>query len=711
MNQPTPSLAGDDTFRTSFAAVAAFLGRPSAETVIFAGVPGGGGVIAFEEIEHVAGRLGIEATRHSGTELRLGQVDLPVICFRRNAPPIALLAETPDGRGYVTDRQSDGSAEMRRNDIAFGEIQAVVAFSLVYGNASEEMLVGTAQTIDRKHWLGGTVARFWRSYLRVVLAAVFINVIALASPLFVMNVYDRVLPNQAFSTLWVLALGVSAAMLFDLLLKTARAAVIDHAGRRADLRLSYLLFEKVLNTSMAARPPSTGEFANRVTQYEFVREFFTSNTLAVLIDTVFVVLFLAVIYWLSGWIAIVPASAFILAVVVGLVAQQRIGKWVAASLNESGQRQALLVESIGSIETVKSLQAEAYLLRRWRELSKNAAHTSERIKQLSSAAANVTQFIQQLVTVAIIIAGAYAFAEGDISTGAIIATVMLANRAVAPLGQIAVTLARLRQALLSLRVLNSIMSQPEDLPVTTGFVNRAVASGAVTFRDVRFRYPGSEHDVIDGMSFAIRPGERVGLIGRIGSGKTTVGRLVGCLYPPTGGDVLVDGIDVRQYHPAEVRRAVAVVGQAGDLFSGTVKENLLMAKPGGTDEEILKAARLAGVDEFVSRHPRGYDMPVGERGGNLSGGQRQAVAIARLLMSRPKVVFLDEPSGSMDLATERRLIQQLGKAFEPGTTLIISTHRFSMLELVDRLIVIEQGKVAMDGPKAQVMAALQQAAT
>jgi ATP-binding cassette subfamily C protein LapB len=444
-----------------------------------------------------------------------------------------------------------------------------------------------------------------------------------------------------------------------------------------------------------------------VTQYEFVREFFTSNTVSVFIDTAFVFVFLLVIYAIGGWLVIIPAIAFVASVIVGLITQRRIGKRVAASMNEASQRQALLVESISTLETIKSLRAEAYLLRKWAEHSKNASNTSEKIKQLSAAAGNITQAIQQLVTVALIVAGAYAFSEGHVSTGAIIGTVMLAGRAVAPLGQIAITLSRLRQAMLSLRIVNSIMAQPEDRPDTVGFVNRPIRNGAMAFRNVGFVYPGSENEVLTGVNFSVKPGERIGIIGRIGSGKTTMGRLIGRLFLPTSGELLLDGIDIRQYHPSEVRAAVGIVAQANDLFSGTIKENLLMACPEATDEQIVEAAKAAGVDDFVSRHPRGYDMNVGERGTNLSGGQRQTMAIARLLLTKPKIVFLDEPSGSMDLASERQLIKQLKVAFDRSTTLIVSTHRFSMLELADRLIVIEQGKIVADGPKDQVIQALQ----
>jgi ATP-binding cassette subfamily C protein LapB len=710
MNQQAHIQTPVEAFKSCFSAVAAFLGRPSAETVLFSGVPISEDRIEVQEIRHLAERIGLETTEFTHRDFMRGRFDLPAIIFRPNRLPIAILAEQSDGADFLTGPQEDGRTSISRAELTTLPISGGVGFSITYANTAEDMNVGNAARIERPHWLYGTLGTFWRSYSRVALAAIFINLLAIASPIFTMNVYDRILPNKSISSLWVLAIGVATAILFDLLLKTARAALIDHAGRKADLRISYMLFEKVLNTSLSARPASTGEYANRVTQYEFVREFFTSNTVSIFIDTAFVFIFLLVIYAVASWLVIVPIIAFVAAVIIGLVAQQRIGKRVAASMNEASQRQALLVESISTVETIKSLRAEAYLLRKWREHSKNAANTSEKIKQLSAAAANMTQFVQQLVTVALVVAGAYAFDSGAISTGAIIAAVMLSGRAVAPLGQLAMTISRFRQAMLSLRVLNSIMQQPEDRPDTVGFVNRPIRVGALTLRNVGFVYPGTETEVLTGVNLSINPGERVGIIGRIGSGKTTFGRLIGRLYLPTTGELLLDGIDVRQYHPSEVRAAVGIVAQAGDLFSGTIKENLVMARPEATDEEIILAAKAAGVDEFVSRHPRGYDMNVGERGTNLSGGQRQAVAIARLLLTKPKIVFLDEPSGSMDLASERQLIKQLKVAFDDKTTLIISTHRYSMLEIVDRLIVVEQGRIVADGPKEKVIQALQKPA-
>ena len=697
------------SFGSAFASVAAFLGRPASGTVLFSGVPESDLENPDPDaIDRLARRIGLVAAPVRPDDLKSGNVDLPAIALLADGAALPLLEETADG-GILSRPagQSEGTVVLSTKELRSLRVAGLFSFSVSYANEAIELGVGQAATFEKPHWLTATLAQFWRTYLRVALAALFINIIALVSPLFVMNVYDRVLPNEAMATLWVLALGVGAALVFDLMLKTARAALIDYAGRKADLRLSTLLFDKVLNTTLAARPMSTGEYASRVTQYEFVREFFTSNTISTLIDSVFVFLFLAVIYSLSGWIAVIPTVAFTLAVAIGLIAQRQIGKRVAAAANESAQRQSLLVESIATIETVKSLRAEANLLRKWQELSKNAAHTSDQIKRISSAAANSTQFVQQLVTVGIILAGAYAFAEGDISTGAIIATVMLSGRAVAPLTQIAMTLARLRQALLSLRILNTIMDQPEDRPDTVGFVNRTITAASLEFSQVGFAYPNTDLNVLNELSFRIAAGERVGIIGRIGSGKSTIGRLIGGLYPPASGKLLIDGIDIRQYHPAEIRSCVGLAGQSADLFSGTVKENLLVGRPTATDDELLEVAKQTGVDQFVALHPRGFDMPVGERGSALSGGQRQAIAIARLLLARPKIVFLDEPSGAMDLASERLLLDNLRRAFDRSTTVIIATHRHSMLEMIDRLIVVDRGRVIADGPKQKVIEALQ----
>ncbi len=702
-------VVGSD-FSSAFQAVAAYFDRPTSETVLLSGVPIDIDKPSYEDIERIAVRIGLETKLLRPHSELISAANLPVLVFTRSQGVLALLEETEPGIFSIGSLHKSGHEQISLDQLDQLKSDQIVSFSTIYLNEGERAIVGGAKTIERRSWLWGTLSVFWTSYINVVLAAFFINIIGLATPIFVLNVYDRILPNQAISSLWVLGIGVTVALFFDFLLKSARSAIIDHTGRVADQKLSYLLFEKVMNTKMSARTGSTGEFSNRVGQYEFVREFFTSNTLSVVIDSMFVFVFVIVIYSISGWLAIIPVIAFVLTLIVGLTAQYFIARNVARAANEASERNSLLVESISTVETIKSLRAEARFIRKWSELSKNASKTSLSIKQISARATSLTQFIQQLVTITIVIAGAYEFSAGNITTGAIIATVMLASRTVAPLGQIAMTLARFRQAILSLKILNGIMSQPEDMPQSVGFVNRPIKSGTLSFQSVDFTYPETDNAVLSNLTFSVKAGERVGIIGKIGSGKTTLGKLLGGLYEPTGGRLLIDGVDIRQYHLSEVRKAVAFVGQDADLFSGTLKENLLLAKPEASDEELIEVAKKTGVDDFASRHPRGYDMAVGERGDRLSGGQKQAVVMARLLLAEPRIVFLDEPTAAMDLASERTLLRTLAQAYKRETTLLISTHRYSLLELVDRIIVLDNGRLVVDGPKEQVMAKLMERA-
>ena len=700
-------------FNEAFREISVHFERSGSSTVLFSGIPDD----QFEDpdietVREVSNRIGLDVAEMRTPDLFGGNVNFPVLARMSNGTFLPIFARNEDGT-YLCKETADASEpaniELRGRVSEFDS--TVLDFKKNYFNNKEDMGALHAGNIEKQHWLFAAVRPYWRSFVRVALAALFINVLALASPLFVMNVYDRVLPNEAIATLWVLAIGIGVAFTFDFLLKYARASLIDYTGRKIDLKIAYILFQKVMNTSLAARSMSTGEYVSRVSQYEFVRDFFTSNTIATMIDTCFVFIFIAVVYAIGGPLAYVPAAALIAVVAIGLVAQSLISRRVAAAANEAALRQSMLVETIYTTETVKGLRAEGTLLKRWRDLTINSAATSEQIKSISAVAVNATQFVQQLVTVGIILVGAYLFQEGEVTTGAIIASVILSGRAVSPLGQLAMTLARFRQALLSLRILDKIMEQPEDTPETTGFVNRVIDRGDITFENVQFRYPESDQNALDGLSFSIRAGEKVGIIGRIGSGKTTIGRLMSRLYQPLDGRVLIDGIDMNQFHPSEVRSAVAVAGQTSDLFSGSLKDNLLMGNPNASDQDLIDVSRKVGIESFLVRHPRGFDMPVGENGGNLSAGQKQSVAIARLLLANPKLVFLDEPSGAMDLASERHLITCLRQAIAPEVTLVLSTHRYSMLELIDRLIVIENGKLIADGPKEQVIAALQRKST
>jgi ATP-binding cassette subfamily C protein LapB len=370
----------------------------------------------------------------------------------------------------------------------------------------------------------------------------------------------------------------------------------------------------------------------------------------------------------------------------------------------------MLIEAVAAVETIKTMRAEGQFLRRWERLIRTASGTQERIKALSSTGVNAALFFQQLVTIGVIVAGAYRFADHELTTGAIIAAVMLSSRALAPLTQIALTMTRARYAFSAVKTLNAVMTLPDERVSTESFVARSVDRGKLEFKKVVFHYPGSTLRVLDRIDLAIQPGEKVGIIGKVGSGKTTLGRLIGGFYTPNEGEILVDGVDMRQYHPHDIRGAVGLVMQDTDLFIGSVKANVLLARPNATDAELIEACKLSGVDDFVSLHPLGYDLPVGERGRNLSTGQRQAVALARMFLGNRKIVFLDEPSSAMDLATERLFLKRLSDSLRPDQTLIVATHRYSMLALVNRLIVIDSGRIVADGPKEAVLEALRKQA-
>ncbi len=556
------------------------------------------------------------------------------------------------------------------------------------------------------HWFAAVALGHRRSLVYVLIAATLINLFAIAFPLFSMNVYDRVLPNSATSTLWVLAIGLVLVLVFDTLLKLARGAVIEHVGRRMDFVLSSALFDRVLNSRMEARPNSTGAFVNRIAQYEVLRDFLSSSTLVMFVDVLFLGVFAYIIAYLVGWLVAFPLIAGAIGIVVSLVIGTMSGKWVKSALSESSARNAILVEALTSSQSVKAARAEGQMLKRWEDSVLASSETQSRIKWYQSLATNLTAVLSQLSMAAIIVGGTYLFAEHKISMGAIIAAMMLSNRLIAPISMISSTLLKTRAAMEAYRSVDSIMNLPDERSAASATSTRVVRQGRVAFNKVRFAYPDSKTFVIDGVSFAIEAGEKVGIIGRIGSGKTTLGRLMLRFHPATEGEILVDGADIDQFHPADLRRSIGLVLQDPELFNGTVRQNILLSDPGASEEQVIAAAQRAGVDVFVARHPQGYDMPVGERGILLSGGQRQAVALARTMLVEPKILFLDEPSSSMDLATERQLIKHLEASLTPEQTVLIATHRYSLLSLVTRLMVIENGNLIADGPRDAVLAQL-----
>ena len=562
----------------------------------------------------------------------------------------------------------------------------------------------------RQHWFWREVWRARGSFGYVMLAAAIINLLAFALPLFTMNVYDRIIPNKAASSLWVLGAGVLLAFSLDFALRLARARLVDEAGREIDERLSQRLFEKVMNVPLASRAGSTGALARRVSEFESVREFFTSTTVVLGIDVLFLFFFVGIIALLGGWLAVVPVIMMGIMAAAGFFLQRSMARLSRDAQADSSLQNAALVEAIGGIETLKACRAEGRMLERWRRYARMSAATQEKLRRLSSTSVTLASLCQQVTSIALVIGGFYMFAAGSISMGAIIAIVMLAGRSLSPVGQLAFVIVRARQAVTTLGSLQTLIDQPDErLDGARGIIPR-IRKGAIVAKDLEFAYPGTSQPSLRGINLRIEPGERIGIIGRVASGKSTLGRVICGLYPPSGGVLTIDDIDSRQYHPHEMRSAFRYVGQDAELFSGSVRENLLLGAREADDQRLLEALERSGASRFFGRDAAGFDLHIGERGNRLSGGQRSFLVLARALVEPGKLLFLDEPTGAMDNQTENLFIDHLEKALEPEQTLIVSTHRHALLRIVDRLIVIDQGVVLADGPRDEIIGHMQRGA-
>jgi ATP-binding cassette, subfamily C, bacterial LapB len=566
----------------------------------------------------------------------------------------------------------------------------------------------TTNTKNRdRHWFWGVIAEHKYLYRDVLLTALLINFFALISPLFVMNVYDRVVPNHATDTLWVLAIGMLIAISADFALRMMRAWFVDLAASRIDVTLSASIMERVLGMKLSERPASVGSFTAGLQSFESIRSFISSATILALVDLPFVLLFLLVVVLIS-WPLVIPVLVGVALVMIYTAAvQHKMHLLSENSMQASAQRNATLVESISALETVKTLGAEGRMQAIWEKTTLLVSRVGVKMRLLSGSVGTSTLWVQQAVSVVIIIVGVYQVIEGNLSQGGLIAVYMLSSRIMGPIGQTAGLLMQYHHAATALTAMEAIMEKPVERPLDANWISRPRLQGAIEFKKVAFKYPQDEREVLRDVAFAINPGERVAILGRNGSGKTTIEKLIAGLYEPTAGTVLLDGIDIRQLDPAEMRRNMGYVSQDVKLFFGSLRDNIAMGAPHASDEAIIEAVRLSGLTDFVNQHPLGLAMPVGEYGQLLSGGQRQSVSIARALLNDPPILLMDEPTGSMDHTSEEEFKRNMVQ-FAAHKTLLVITHRTSLLELVNRIIVIDSGKIVADGPKEQVVEALRQ---
>lgn len=668
------------------------------------GLPLENGKLNPELFKRSAERLRLEVTVKQGelTSLFQPQADVTLLLNNHRACQLINIDESQHFAQVVFPDLSPDAVTMSLADLAaeYSGYALITKQTFMFDARTPE--VGRVKV---RHWFWGTLAENKGIYRDVMVAALLINIFALAMPLFTMNVYDRVVPNKAVETLWVLGIGVALIVLGDLLLRSMRAYFLDWASARIDVKLSAQIMEKVLGTRYEAKPTSVGSFASNLRSFESVRDFITSATVVTLIDLPFGIIFLIVIAWINPYMVLPALIGGAVVLIYSLSVQTKMHDLSETMYRASAQRNATLIESLVGLETVKSMGVEGQMQGKWEKSALFLSEVGSKLKLLSSSITNGTYALQQIISVAIVILGVYLISNGDLTMGGLIACSQLTSRGLAPISQIAGLFTQYHTAATSLKSLDEVMGKPVERNKGVNFLSRPAFRGEIEFKNVSFKYPGSDELALNRVSFRIRPGEHVGLIGRMGSGKTTINKLILGLYQPTEGAILIDGIDARQIDPAELRRSIGYVQQDNHLFYGSLRENITLRHPHADDQSVLQAAQVGGIADFVNAHPKGFDLEVGERGDTLSGGQRQGVGIARAFVTQPQIVLLDEPTSAMDHSGEETVKRNIAEATADKTMIVIS-HRNAMLELAERLIVIDSGQVVADGNKEDVTAAL-----
>ena len=550
-------------------------------------------------------------------------------------------------------------------------------------------------------WLMEPMRRNKATYGKVALAAAMINVFGLVTSLFTMTVYDRVLPNNATESLIALSIGLGIVVIFDFVLKLLRAYFVDVAGASIDSEVGETLFQRILDLRLDLKKGSTGSLTGLMRELEALRDFFASATLTAVVDLPFIVLTLVVIALIGGWVVLVPALAVPIVIGVGLITQPAMNRLSAKTMGQGLQKQSVLVETIGGLETVKAAGAGPLLASRWDKAVEEHSDSSLRQRLVASIGITTAGTAGTLSYAGVVIVGAGMIANQTLTMGGLIACSILAGRAVAPLLQISQLLSRMTSARTAYRQLDELMQMPPEGPAGEG-LRLAAPKGRIEFRNVSFRYPGAAEKTLEGMNFTIEPGEHVALLGRIGSGKSTIARLILGLYPPEEGVVMIDGTDVRQFEPTSLRHHIGASLQESVLLTGSVRENISLGRQHIDDAELLRAAELSGTHSFMGQIANGYDLKLADRGEGLSGGQRQSIAIARALAGRPQIAVLDEPTSAMDTQTETGVLQRLQQDLE-GRTLVLITHKLPVLAIVSRILVVDRGRIVADGPRDEVL--------
>ena len=611
----------------------------------------------------------------------------PIIAFLNNNS-VVVLKEMPS-KTLITVIENDKGKDSRT--IGLDEFKKLFTGYVILAKELNEQ----EKEVRSGHWFFSAFKKSKWIYVQVMVAAMVSNFLSLTTSLFTMTVYDRIIPNGAFESLIALSIGVVIALGFDFIIKGLRAKFIDVASKRADLEISRRLFDRILRLTPSEQRQKTGAMAGVVREFETLREFFNSSTLVILIDLPFVFLFIYVIYLIAGPLAYVPLVAVPLVMIVGLAIQPFLARITRGSVESGMNKQAVLVETLNGLETVTATGSGKLMKKRYEDALNNQSENGNQIRALSMFIVNFAASVQQYAQVAAIFFGVYLIVEGTITQGALIGAVILGGRTMAPLSQLANTLSRANGALTAYRNLSKLIGKNYNSAVNLSPISRPKFNGEIEFKNVSYKFEGASQPILKNLSFKIPATQKVALVGKMGSGKSTLSRLIAGIYEPTEGAILIDGVDVRQIDSADTRKNIGIMLQESWLFSGTIRENIQMGFNEYDDEHILKICKIAGVDDFVGAHPKGYDLEIKERGVGLSGGQKQTINLARSLLHEPRILLLDEPTSSMDQGTEKKVVESLNNSSKEKTMIIV-THRNPILSIVDRVFVLENGQIVAD---------------
>ncbi|WP_226051451.1 type I secretion system permease/ATPase [Dickeya chrysanthemi] len=697
-----PRIRHDDPLLDCLLVLCRLQGKPTSRTTLTAGLPLEELRLPVSLLPRAAARAGLRARTLKRSLNAIPAMSLPAMLLLREGRAAILLGWTEEGNARLMTGETEGG----EIEVGHNTLQQNYLGLVMFAQPAHRFDVSPTTILPRsKTWFRDTLKRSRALYLDAIVASLLINIIALFVPLFVMQVYDRVIPNQTTTTLWVLASGLGIALLFDLILRILRSICLNIAGKKIDLILSATLFERLIGSMLSAFPTRIGSVAHRVKEFQALCNELSSLSLSTLLDVLFAIIMLILLGILGGPLIWVPLLTIPLVLLINRLLYYPTLAALKHSRQLTDERQALLTETLSGLSAIKINNAEGERQRQWEHISSDISRLDLRAKNLSSLAFHLTQSCRHLAGVIVIVAGVYLFQDVQLTLGALFACYLLNSYALTALGPLSELCLRYQQTRLTLQETQELMALPQERGEQHAPLKRENTQGSVEFRDVTFSYPEQKNRALLDINLSIRPGEKVGIIGRTGSGKSSLEKLVVSLYQPTHGNLLIDGIDARQLDIADLRHHIGYVPQDIQLFSGTLRDNLICGARYVEDDAMLRVADIAGVNDFARLHPDGYNLQVGERGMCLSGGQKQAVAIARALLLDPPILVLDEPTSAMDNSSEDRFKQAL-QLYLANKTLLLVTHRVSMLTLVDRLIIVDKGRIIADGPKAIVLDAL-----